>query len=317
MKILNNLINLRSFLILWGSQSISSLGTAMTNFALIIWVYRQQGTASSITLLSVCSFLTSILFCFAAGTIADRWDKKKIMLVSDIIAALGTLTVLLLYSTESLRIWHLYVINFTLSFMNAFQNPASYVAVTLITPKEHYVRASGMQAFSSSLVTILTPALATALLSFSGIQTVLIIDLVSFAIAYIALLFFIRIPAVQANNDEKKEPFYKSCLAGLNFLREHTPVLKIILFFSFINLLASMAGNSIMPAMILARTGDSQVTLNRHRCSCRKYLSDGSKACKEQNESNISLLCHILFAVRCTVGYWAEHGGMGVRCLCR
>jgi len=73
MKQLNKLFELRSFLILWSSQSVSSLGTAMTNFALIIWVYRQQGTALSITLLSVCSYLPSILFCFAAGTLADTW----------------------------------------------------------------------------------------------------------------------------------------------------------------------------------------------------------------------------------------------------
>ncbi len=261
MKQLNKLFELRSFLILWGSQTISSLGTAMTNFALIIWAYKQQGTASSIALLSVCSYLPSILFCFIAGALADRWNKKKIMLVSDFVAALGTATVLLLYSTGNLEIWHLYIINFILSFMNAFQNPASYVAVSLITPKEHYIRASGMQAFSNSLVTILTPASATAILAFSGIKTVLCIDLLTFAIAFALLLIFIKIPAMPVNNEKKEETFVKSCLTGLHFLREHKPIWKIILFFSFINLLASMAGNSIMPAMILARTGNNQVTL--------------------------------------------------------
>ncbi len=157
MKQLHKIKELQSFLILWGSQAVSSFGTAMTNFALIIWAYKQQGTVSSITFLSVCSYLPSILFCFLAGTLADSWNKKKIMLTCDFIAALGTFTVFILYSTDSLRIWHLYVINFILSFMNAFQNPASYVAVSLITPKEHLIRASGMQALSNSLVTIITP----------------------------------------------------------------------------------------------------------------------------------------------------------------
>lgn len=261
MKQFNKEFELRSFLILWGSQAVSSLGTAMTNYALIIWAYKQQGTASSITLLSVCSYLPSILFCFAAGTLADRWNKKKIMLVSDFIAALGTLTVFLLYNTDSLRIWHLYGINFTLSFMNAFQNPATYIAVSMITPKEHYIRASGMQAFSNSLVTILAPALATAILAFGGIRTVLFIDLITFAIAFTALLLFIKIPVLLINENERKESFFKNCLTGLNFLREHVPIWRIILFFSFINLLASMAGNSIMPAMILARTGNNQIAL--------------------------------------------------------
>ncbi len=118
-----------------------------------------------------------------------------------------------------------------------------------------------MQAFSNSLVTILTPALATAVLAFSGIQTVLCIDLLTFAIAFAVLLIFIKIPAVPVNNAKNEETIVKSCLTGLRFLREHKPIWKIIMFFSFINLLASMAGNGILPAMILARTGNNQVTL--------------------------------------------------------
>ncbi|NJD01712.1 MAG: MFS transporter [Ruminiclostridium sp.] len=261
MKLINKQFGLQSFLILWSSQAISSLGSAMTSFALIIWVYKQQGTVLSITTLAVCSYLPYVLFCFAAGTLADRWNKKKIMLVSDFVSALGTLTVLLLFSTASLRIWHLYVVNTILSFMNAFQNPAATVAVTLIAPKEQYVRISGMQAFSNSLVTILTPALATTLFAFGGIQTVFIIDLISFAVAFTALLFFIKIPVGMGNSSANKESFLKSCFVGLNFLREHKAIWKIILFFSFINLLASMAGNGIMPAMVLARTSDNQTIL--------------------------------------------------------
>ena len=88
---------LRSFLILWSSQSVSSLGTAMTEFALIIWIYGQTGNASSVTMLTICSFLPTILFRFIAGAIADNWDKKRIMLIADFAAACGTLTVLFVF----------------------------------------------------------------------------------------------------------------------------------------------------------------------------------------------------------------------------
>lgn len=252
---------LQPFLTLWGSQSVSSLGSAMTKYALIIWAYQQLGTASSITMLSVCSFLPSILFCFIAGALTDRWDKKKVMLISDTVAAIGTLIICILYGTASLRIWHLYVINFLLSFMDAFQRPAAYVAESLIIPKKHYVRASGLQGFSNSLVMILSPALATAVLSFLGMQAVFIIDLVSFAVAFFTLLLLIEIPAIRVNAEEKKESIKESISAGLNFLRQHAALFRIILFFSFINLLASLAGNAIMPAMILARTGNDKVIL--------------------------------------------------------
>ena len=125
---------LKSFLILWSSQTVSSLGTAMTNFALVIWVYGQNEDASSVTLLTICSFLPTIFFRFLAGSIADNRDKKGIMLVSDFVAACGTLTVFVLYLFSALQIWHLYIINILLSFMNAFQSPASYVATRLLVP---------------------------------------------------------------------------------------------------------------------------------------------------------------------------------------
>ncbi len=252
---------LRDFLILWSSQFVSTLGTAMTNFALIVWVYGQKGTASSITLLSICSLLPSILFSFVAGTIADRWDKKRTMLVTDAFAALGTITVLVLYITSALQIWHLYIINFLLSFMNAFQGPATYVATSLLVPKEQYVRVSGLQAFSGSIVTILAPALGSAVLAVGGLKTVLIVDLITFSIAFSILLLFIKIPAIKYKAEEIKESFLQSCLAGIRFLKEHTALLRIILFFAFVNFIAKMGGYGMMPALILSRTGNDQIAL--------------------------------------------------------
>lgn len=261
MKKKNVFFELRDFLILWGSQAVSTLGTAMTNFALIVWVYGQKGTASSITLLSVFSFLPSILFCFVAGTVADRWDKKRIMLAADLAAALGTTTVLVLYLASALQIWHLYVINFLLSFMNAFQNPASYVATSLLVPKEHYVRVSGLQAFSGSIVTILAPALGSSVLAFGGLETVLIIDLATFLVAFLTLLFLIKIPKIENKREAVKESFLQSCMAGVNFLRKHAALLRIILFFAFINFIAKMGGYGMLPALVLGRTGNDQVVL--------------------------------------------------------
>ncbi len=261
MKSIQKFAGMRHFLILWAGQSVSALGSAMTNFALILWAYGKQGTASSITLLSFFTYLPSILFCFMAGTLADKWDKKRIMLLSDLAAAMGTLTVFILYGSGQLQLWHLYGVNFLISCMNAFQCPASYVALSLLVPREKYLQASGLQVFSNSLVTVVTPAMATAILAIGGLKTVLTIDLITFVFAFSSLAFFIRIPKVPCKEDII-EKFWKSCLQGLGFLREHSPVLKMILFFSFINLLAYMTGFGILPAMILKRSGDSQVALS-------------------------------------------------------
>ncbi|MCR4621096.1 MAG: MFS transporter [Clostridiales bacterium] len=249
---------LKSFLFLWSSQAVSSLGTAMTEFALIVWVYRQEGTAFSITLLTLCSFAPTILFRFVAGAIADRWDKKRIMLAADLFAACGTLSVYCLYSFSLLRVWHLYLINILLSFMNAFQEPAAFVATSLLVPKEQYTRVSGLQGFSGAAVSILAPALGAALLSFGGLKIVLACDLCSFVAALSVLLFFIRIPKAEGTEKEQKEPFRKTCAEGFRFLRSHSALLRLILFMTCVNFLAKMSNDGLLSPFVLARTVDDQ-----------------------------------------------------------
>ena len=132
----NNISSLRGFLLLWASQSISAMGTAMSSYALTVWIYGQNGTASAVSLLTLCSFMPTILFRFVAGAVADRWNKKHIMLTADLFAACGTAGILLLYSAGDLTIFRLYLITFVLSLMNAFQVPAASVATSLLIPKD-------------------------------------------------------------------------------------------------------------------------------------------------------------------------------------
>ena len=251
---------LKSFLLLWGSQTVSQLGTAMTDYAVIIWVYSQRGTASSVTLLTICTFLPTIFFRFLAGSIVDRWSKKKIMLIADLAAACGSMLVLVLHSGELLQIWHLYVINFLLSLMNAFQEPASFVAVSMLVPKEHYTRAGGLQSFGGAAVSILAPALGALLLAAGGLDLVLIIDLATFAAAFLTLLFLIRIPEPE-QREFKDEPFSKTCLAGIRFLKEHTAILRITLFLAVVNFLAKLGNDGMLSPFILGRTGNNQPVL--------------------------------------------------------
>ena len=267
---------LRSFLLLWSSQTVSELGTAMSNYALIIWVYGQRGTASSITLLTICSFLPTIFFRFIAGTFADRWDKKRIMLIADLVAACGTVTVLGLYSVSALRIWHLYFINVLLSFMNAFQTPASFVATSLLVPKEHYTKVSGLQGFSGSVVSILAPALGSCLLAFGGMTVVLICDLLSFFFAFLVLLLFIKIPEIEHTEEKSREPFLKSCLGGIRYLRDHSALLRITLFLAVINFFAKLGNDGMISPFVLGKTGNDQQVLGAVQSSVALGLLIGS-----------------------------------------
>ncbi len=149
-KIKKLIYELHSFIILWLTQSFSTLGSSMTNFALIIWSYQQQGSALKTSMLSICSYAPYVIISIFAGALSDKWNKKATMLVCDSFAAVCTVSVLILLLFGKLQIWHLYCLNALNGLMNSIQQPSADVTISLLTPKKHYQKASGMRAFSNS-----------------------------------------------------------------------------------------------------------------------------------------------------------------------
>ena len=259
-NIKTNIRELRTFLILWITQSFSALGSAMTNFALVIWSYQQQGSALTTSLLAICSYAPYVLLSIFAGALSDRWNKKATMLLSDSFAALCTISMLILLTTDKLQIWHLYLINALNGLMNTVQQPASDVAVSLLAPQKHYQKVSGMRSLSNSLVTVLTPVLATAMLSFTSIRVVILFDLITFATAFVALLCFIKIPQVAKRSSTGSETILQSAKCGLWYLRDNRGILDLIMFLAVINFTASIF-NAALPAMMLSRVNGGAFAL--------------------------------------------------------
>lgn len=251
---------LKAFFVLWSTQSLSQLGSAMTGFALTLWVYEKTGSALQTALLSICSYAPYVLMSIFAGALSDRWNKKKVMLVCDAFAACCTILVFVLLKTDLLRPVHIYILNSINGLMNTVQQPASDVAMTMITPEKYYQKTSGMRSFSNSLVTVLNPVLATAFFAFAGIEMVICVDLITFTIAFTALLFWVRFPAVANKNTDKKEPVFMTAKEGLRYLRSHDLILVLILFLAGVNLVAS-AFDAVLPAFVLPRENGGEKVL--------------------------------------------------------
>lgn len=255
----HTIYELKTFLTLWATQSLSQLGSAMTGFALTLWLYQKTGSALQTALLSICSYAPYVVLSIFAGALSDRWDKKKTMLACDTFAACCTLGILFLLKTDLLRPAHLYMLNAVTGLMNTVQQPASEVAMTLITPKKHYQKTSGLTYFSNSLVTILNPILATAVFAFAGMDGVILCDLATFVLAFVVLALFIKIPQ-QRTAETKRKSILRESRAGLAYLRENGMVLNLILFLAGVNLVAS-AFDAVLPAMILPRKTGSEAVL--------------------------------------------------------
>lgn len=248
----------KPFLLLWGTQSLSGLGSSMTSYALVIWSYTQSGSALSTALLSICTYAPYVLMSIFAGALSDRWNKKRTIIFCDLFAALTTLAVLLLLGFNRLMVWHLYLINALNGLMNTLWQPASEVAVSILTPTGAQQRVGGLRSLSSSITTVLTPACATALLTFGGIEWVIAFDLITCFAAVVVLAFLIRLP--EKNCIAEKTSVLRSAREGLMYLSGNRPVLNTMLLLTAINLIASMY-NAALPAMLLSRRNGGETVL--------------------------------------------------------
>lgn len=152
------------------------------------------------------------------------------------------------------------VVNFIIGFMNAFQGPASAVAIGKIVPKEKLSQVSGMNSFSSNLVTVLSPVLSASLFALGGLKLLLIIDLCSFVFAFMILLLVLRIPEniqkKQANNS-----LFARTAEGFRYLRANRGIFMIIITMALLNFFSRLTYENILSPMILARSGNNSVAL--------------------------------------------------------
>lgn len=251
--------NFKKYIVLWLSQSVSGLGSSMTGFALVLWSFEKTHSAMSVSLMSFCNYVPYILVSMFVGTFIDRHKKKTIMLISDSIAAMGSVAVLLLLLTNQLSIWNIYVINAVIGITTAFQQPASAVATGKLVSKDKLSNVSGMNSFSTNLIVVFSPMLAATLFAMGGLKLILLFDLVSFALAFCVLLFIIHIPD-QIEKSEYVSPFTGTA-EGFSFLKKEKGILYIMLTMAMINFFSRLTYENILSPMILARSFDNSYIL--------------------------------------------------------
>lgn len=250
---------LKNFYIFMVGQFVSQFGSKLTSFGLILWSYKESRSVLSMSLLTVCYLVPEVLLSFIAGSISDNLNKKRIMLISDSIAAVFSVIVILLLFNNNLKIEYLYIINFMLGITDAFQNPASEVTISVIVSKDNYMETSGLRTLGESLIGIFAPVVATSLYAFSGLATIVIIDLVTFIFAFITLAFGVKIPVVKSLSKEKNN-IYKQCMSGIRYLLSKKDIFSLILFMAFVNFIAAIYNTNLSP-MILSRNGNNDIQL--------------------------------------------------------
>src|SRR3972149_2950493 len=185
--------SMRTFFTVWGGQLVSILGSTMSAFGLQLWVYAETGSVTNLALAPRPSPPPAVLISPFAGALVDRWDRRKVMLASDAVAGVATLCVAGLYATDSLHLWHIYVLVAVGSMGSAFQAPAWLASIPLLVPKPHLGRANGLVQLNDGLSLVMAPALAGVVLVASGLGAILLIDVATFLFA-VGTLAVVRFP---------------------------------------------------------------------------------------------------------------------------
>ena len=247
------MIRMRTFLIIWFGQLISIIGSGLTGFGLSVWIYEQTGQALPIALNALFFNLPRVLLAPFAGAIADRYDRRSIMILADIGAAVATLGVVVMLLTGRLEVWHIYLSTILSSSFSAFQDPAYRASITMLVPKEDLARAGGMDQMSFAVQSIITPLLAGVLYAGFGLQAIIVIDFATFLFA-VGALALVHIPQPQSTigglEDSGRESMWRNATFGWKYLLKRPGLFGLLWYYAVVNFFLSFSGVLVAPLVL-------------------------------------------------------------------
>lgn len=247
---------MRNFTLLWIGQLVSLVGSGMTCFAQSVSVYTDLGgTITHLTLLAVAAQLPGIFVSPLAGVLADRWDRRKIMIVSDAVAALGTLTLRTLVVSDSFQLWQMYVLVVIISMANHFQWPAYFAAIPMLAPKDRLGYANGLVQAGRSFSTVVAPLMAGFLVTTFRLEGVILFDLGTYVFATVLLLVtrFPKTPTTAVGRAGKGSLWQES-MYGWRYLTARPGLIAMMALFAVANYLLAHVITLFLPLVLTIST---------------------------------------------------------------
>ncbi len=226
----------RSFTILLTAQAISLFGSTLTGFALGVWAYQEAGASVTIyAMIALANGLPIVLLSPIAGAAADRWNRKKIIISSQISAILVTAILALLYWLNQLEVWHIIALVAFNSIFSAFVLPTIAATLPLMVPKDSLIRANGMISLAFGTIELAAPAISGSLYIYGGLKTIFLIDILTFMVG-LSVIILTYIPQHRSKNKDieeaEKEHLWQSVCAGWHYLRSNEGLLSMVIFYS-------------------------------------------------------------------------------------
>ena len=255
---------MKNFYKLWLGELISNIGSGMTAFALSVYVYEKTGSVSYVSLITLLSFMPSIILSPIGGLLADRYDRRLLMIIGDLFSGLGLVYILWSIQAGEKSIVPIFIgITFS-SIFTSLLEPSYRATLTDILEEENYAKASGLIQVAGSAKYLISPVIAGMILSVADIRVILLLDIMTF-ITTCLMIFLVR-KSINSEMKNYKKDSFKGLLEGLFIIKENRGVYSLVIIMFFVCFFMGFIQILIRP-MILALSSVKTVGMMESLCA--------------------------------------------------
>lgn len=239
------------------TQTVSLIGSQVSEFAVSIAIFRATGHATPFALVAFFSAAPAILLGGFGGALVDRYDRRAIMLIANVGFSVVSGLLLVSFASGAFQLWQLYTLTLGASLFAALDRPAFKASVAVMVPDSHRDRANAITQLAPATAGVVAPAVAGMLYALVGVIGAIAIDLATFIVA-IAVLAIVRIPRPtrSAEGLKMQAAVWRQVFDGFRYLAERPALLGFSCYVSVVNFFANAALVLLTP-YILARTGSA------------------------------------------------------------
>jgi len=250
------------FALIWLGQVFSLFGSGLAGFAIIWWLTSTTGSATVLATATLATLLPGVLVGPLAGALIDRWDRRTVMMLADLTGALCAAILAYLFWSETLAIWHVYIIMALRSLAGAFHWPAMQASTSLMVPDRHLARVAGLNQMLQGATNIVAPPLGALLIAIWPLHGLMLIDVVTalIAVCSIGLVRIPRPPRTIHTVETSRSSVVADMIAGLRYIWRWPGLIIVMAMAALINLLLTPAF-SLLPILVTKHFGGAALQL--------------------------------------------------------
>ena len=304
----------KKFIIIWSGQLFSILSSSIAQFAIVLWISLETGSAEVLSFATIAALLPQVVLGPFAGVFVDRWNRKWTMILADSFVALCSGVIALLFYLDIIEIWQIYLLLMLRSMGSAFHAPAMKSSIPLLAPEKELTRIASINQAIQAVCNICGPVLGAALIVATDMSIVMLLDVAGAVIACTALLF-VFIPNPEKTETDTADNVLRDMKAGFNVINRNrglswVMVIEVLITFFVMPIVA------LLPLMTLKNFSGTAYQprpgyRNGHGLRIRWYsVRNMESPCPEGSDDECILCYH-----RNKHFYFRHSPAFGIHCL--